>query len=51
MKGMLDFLEKAGLVTRDTPQPQAVPEIEIELTPALEMPSITAEMIARPHCH
>ena len=38
MKGMLDFLEKAGLVTRDTPQPQAVPEIEIELTPGTPPP-------------
>ena len=32
MKGMLDFLEKAGLVTRD--QPEAEPPIDLSITPA-----------------
>lgn len=34
MKGMLNFLEKAGLVTRDTPLPE--PELSIHLTPLVQ---------------
>ena len=39
MKGMLDFLEKAGLVTRDTPPLE--PELNIELTPLAPPPATT----------
>lgn len=33
MKGMFDFLEKAGLVTRDAPQAPPAPEIDLIITP------------------
>ena len=44
MKGMLDFLEKAGLVRKDAPVQQVAPEIEI----ILAEPAVTPEPVAAP---
>lgn len=40
MKGMLDFLEKAGLVTRDTPTPE--PQVQLNISP-VAAPGLAAE--------
>lgn len=47
MKGMLNFLEKAGLVKRDDPADQTAPEIEINLTEP-SAPSSVASAPATP---
>jgi len=52
MKGMLDFLERAGLVTRDAPVAPGEPVIEISIepipAPASAVPASTAPLSAVP---
>jgi hypothetical protein len=47
MKGMFDFLEKAGLVTRDEPAAPAAPAIEINIEP-MAPPAPAASSTAAP---